>query len=63
MERVRCARCSEVIGVYEPVRMVLRGGGEFSGSLLTLHSELERPGSIALHATCHPDFPERSGDE
>jgi len=56
MERVYCAHCCEVIGVYEPMRLILSAGGEFTGSLLTLGSEFARPGAAAVHETCYPRF-------
>ena len=36
MEQPRCAYCHEIIGVYEPVRVMLRDGTELKGSSLPL---------------------------
>ena len=47
------ARCGDVIGVYEPARVIFDDGSELPGSLLTLHSELETPESIAVHERCY----------
>lgn len=53
MDRLCCARCGDVIGVYEPARVILDDGSELPGSLLTLRSELAAPGSIAVHERCY----------
>jgi hypothetical protein len=52
VKTLRCAHCGEVIGVYEPTRVVLGDGTELNGSRLTLRSELETPGSVAVHERC-----------
>ena len=52
MNRVRCVRCNDVIGVYEPMVVILAGGGRYSGSPLTLKAELEEPRNIAIHEQC-----------
>jgi len=62
MERVRCAHCRDVIGVYEPLRLMLGDGTELSGSLLTLGAQLEQPGSTALYEYCYRDLAKRSED-
>jgi hypothetical protein len=49
-------RCGEVIGVYEPARVIFDDGSELPGSLLTLRSELETPGSIAVHERCYAEL-------
>ena len=56
MDRPRCAYCHEIIGVYEPARVMLRDGTELKGSTLTLADQLEAPGSVALHADCYDPF-------
>jgi hypothetical protein len=50
---VRCAHCDEVIGVWEPAWVVVGDATELKGSLLRLRTELEKPGSMALHECCH----------
>ncbi len=52
MDRLFCAYCREVIGVYEPTRVILEDGSELRDSRLTLRSELDRPGSVAVHERC-----------
>jgi len=56
MEPVRCARCAEIIGVYEPVRVVLSDGTDRHGSLLSLDDELRMRGSIVVHERCYEGF-------
>lgn len=53
MDRPRCVDCREVVGVYEPVRVVLCDGSELRGSWLTLARELRAPGSVAVHESCY----------
>ncbi len=53
MEHLRCASCGNVIGVYEPMLVMLPDGSEHVGTRLTLDSELEHPQSVALHEHCH----------
>jgi hypothetical protein len=52
MERQWCPYCGEVIGVYEPARVVLEDGNHVPGSLLTLRPELQTPGAVAVHERC-----------
>jgi hypothetical protein len=52
MDRLCCPYCGDVIGVYEPARVIFGDGSELQGSLLTLRSELDTPGSIAVHERC-----------
>ena len=52
MGRLRCERCQEIIGVYEPIRVILRDGSEHTGSRLTLDAELRQLGSVAFHEPC-----------
>jgi hypothetical protein len=63
MERLRCVLCGEVIGVYEPVHVILRDGSDLKGSQLTLGPELERPGSAALHDQCYRSGAESPGGQ
>jgi hypothetical protein len=58
MARPCCDRCQDVIGVYEPVVVILPDGSERSGSWLTLGSALADPESRALHERCRlePSF-------
>jgi len=53
MERLRCAHCGDVIGVYEPLRVILSDGAELNGSRLTLGTELESEGRLAFHERCY----------
>lgn len=43
----------EIIGVYEPARAALSDGTDLPGSWLTLRSELQAPGAVAMHESCH----------
>jgi hypothetical protein len=52
MNQLRCARCDDVIGVYEPVRVFLIDDTMLEGSRLTLGAELQQAGSIAFHYQC-----------
>jgi len=52
MARLRCARCNEVIGVYEPMVVISPEGRRSVGGQLTLRSELAEPGSVATHYEC-----------
>lgn len=52
MERFYCSSCHGIIGVYEPIRMILSGDCERTGSVLTLRAELRTPGSVAFHERC-----------
>lgn len=36
MDPLHCEGCQEIIGVYEPMRVILRDGSERTGSRLTL---------------------------
>ena len=59
MEQPRCAYCDEIIGVYEPVHVMLGDGTELKGSSLTLGDQLKALGSVALHARCYEVFEQR----
>lgn len=56
LEQPRCAYCHEIIGVYEPVSVMLGDGTELKGSSPTLGDQLKAPGSVVLHAGCHDVF-------
>jgi hypothetical protein len=56
MDRARCARCGDVIGVYEPLRVITADGRRVRGSPLTLSSELGLPGSSAFHEQCYREI-------
>ncbi len=63
MDDLRCESCQDVIGVYEPMRVILRDGSERTGSRLTLRDELRQPGSVALHGDCpRPEGPRGAED-
>lgn len=53
MDRLRRASCGEVIGVYEPMVVLLGDGSEREGSPLSLKAELSDPRSVAIHKECH----------
>jgi hypothetical protein len=53
MDYPRCAHCQEIIGTYEQIVVVLRGGSKRLGSSVTLSAELAEAGSMAAHAACH----------
>jgi hypothetical protein len=52
MNQPLCARCGDVIGVYEPLRVFLSDDTMLEGSRLTLGAELQQAGSIAFHYQC-----------
>jgi hypothetical protein len=53
MDRLLCARCREIIGVYEPIWAMASDASERAGSRLTLGCELRSPDSVAVHERCH----------
>jgi hypothetical protein len=55
MDRLCCPYCGDVIGVYEPARVILDDGSDLTGSLLTLHLELQSPGSSLVHERCYAE--------
>jgi hypothetical protein len=56
VDRLRCAHCQDVIGVYEPVAAILRDGTRVEGSWLTLGCDLQAAGKqSALHARCYEE--------
>ncbi len=52
MESLRCARCGEVIGFYEPIRVLLPDGTLRKGSRLMLRDELATEDRV-LHEGCY----------
>ena len=50
-EDVRCRRCGEVIGVYEPIVLTV-GDGPSRRTSLALEGELPAD-AIAVHGDCH----------
>lgn len=56
MVACRCAHCGEVVGVYEPARLLLPDGTHYSGSPLTLEDRLPLPGATVLHERCFEAF-------
>lgn len=56
-DRPLCGCCREIIGVYEPIWVILSDGSEREGSRLTLCKELDYPDSVAVHARCHRHSP------
>jgi hypothetical protein len=53
VEQWRCPWCQDPIGLYEPIVVTLPDGSEQTGSRLSLAGELERTGSVAVHAACN----------
>jgi hypothetical protein len=62
MDSPRCAHCLDVVGVYEPARLVLLDGTERHGSPLTLGDELGTSGSVIVHERCYEAFEESRTD-
>ena len=56
MNRVRCGYCGEIVGVYEPMRLLLPEGGDRHGSPLMLGHELDVLGSTVVHERCYEAF-------
>ena len=56
VDRPRCAYYGDIVGVYEPARLLLSEGTELGGSPLTLGDELHTPGAIVVHERCYEDF-------
>jgi hypothetical protein len=56
VERPRCVHCGEIVGVYEPARLVLSDGANWSGSPLTFGDALDAHGAIVVHERCYADF-------
>jgi hypothetical protein len=53
MDRWYCSHCGDLIGVYEPARVILEDGSDLKGSVLTLGFELQPPGSSLVHERCY----------
>ena len=49
----RCPRCDEIVGAYEPIRVLLFDGSCHRGSRLTLRDLLAARGGLALHERCY----------
>ena len=56
MDRVRCQHCGEIVGVYEPMRLLLPDGHDRHGSPLRLGDQLAVPGSTVVHERCYEAF-------
>jgi hypothetical protein len=52
VEWLRCVQCGDLIGVYEPLLLVLHDGSHLTGSRLTLSAELAQPAVLAFHEHC-----------
>ncbi len=61
-DRPRCVHCGEIVGVYEPARLLLSDGTERHGSALTLRDQLKTPGGIIVHERCYEAFAHQRGD-
>jgi hypothetical protein len=49
---MRCPRCQEPIGIYEPLRVVRPDGSERRGSVLTLGEDIRAAGGVVMHERC-----------
>ena len=56
VDRLRCVHCGAIVGVYEPMRPLLRDGRDRRGSPLMLGDQLDVPGSMVVHERCHEAF-------
>ena len=56
MDVLRCAHCSDVVGAYEPIYVLLTDGTNRHGSSLTLKDQLAIPETVAVHDSCWPAF-------
>jgi len=52
-DRPRCVHCGEIIGVYEPARLVLSDGITLRVSPTTLGAEPLAPGGVLVHESCY----------
>ena len=52
VDRSRCAHCAEIIGVYEPMRLLLPDGTDQRGYALTLADQLTLRGTTVVHERC-----------
>jgi hypothetical protein len=55
-DRPRCVHCGEIIGVYEPARLVFSDGITLRGPPSTRGAEPVVPGSLLLHEACYQPF-------
>jgi len=55
-DRPRCVHCGEIIGAYEPARLVLSDGINLRVSPSTLGAEPVAPGSVLVHDACYAAF-------
>jgi hypothetical protein len=62
-DRPRCVHCGEIVGVYEPARLLLTDRTEQQGSRLTLGDQLDTPGGILVHERCYAAFRQERGDD
>ena len=58
MDRLRCEHCVEIVGVYEPMRLLLPDGRDRHGSPLSLGDQLDVPGRTVVHERCYEPFNE-----
>ena len=56
VNRLRCQHCGEIVGVYEPARLVLSDGTNWRGSPLTFDVAVEAHGAIVVHERCYKAF-------
>ena len=56
MDQVRCEYCGEIVGVYEPMRLLLPDGGDRRGSPSMLGDQLDMPGSTVAPGRCCEPF-------
>lgn len=61
-DRPRCVHCGEIVGVYEPARLLLSDGTEQHGSRLTLRDQPGPLGGILVHERCGDAFRRERGD-
>jgi hypothetical protein len=52
-DRPRCAHCSDIIGVYDPARLLLPDGTNRQGSLPTLRAQLNGTLGVLVHERCY----------
>jgi hypothetical protein len=56
LDRFRCAYCGEIVGVYEPMRLLLSDGRDRHVSYLTLGDQLAASGSTVVREACYDSF-------
>jgi hypothetical protein len=62
-DRPRCVHCGEIVGVYEPARVLQTDGTEQHGSRPTLGEALGTPGGILVHECCYEAYARERGDD